>query len=92
MECNPGLHSIAKLELNSFYGKFGQCSNMYKTAYIAHYEKLYDFLTDHTKVIKDFHVIDMGMVVMEYIQSEEFQEPNCKQMSSSHQCVAPMHV
>ena len=48
---NPGLHNIAKLALNSFYGKFGQCSNMCKTAYITHNEKLYEFLTDQTKVI-----------------------------------------
>ena len=48
---------------------------MSKMAYITHYEKLYDFLADQTKVIKDFHILDTGMVVMEY---EEFQEPNCK--------------
>ena len=35
-------------------------------------------MTDQTKVIKDFHILDMGMVVMEYIQSEEFKEPDCK--------------
>ena len=55
IERNPGLHSIAKLALNSFYEKFGQYSNMSKMAYITRYEKLYDFLTDQTKVIKDFH-------------------------------------
>ena len=72
IECYPGLHSIAKLALSSFYGKFGQCSNMSKMAYITCYEKLYDFLTDQTKVIKDFHVLDMGTMVMEYVQSKEF--------------------
>ena len=51
---------------------------MSKMAYITSYEKLYDFLTDQTKVIKDFHILDMGMIVMEYVQSEEFQEPDCK--------------
>ena len=70
IECNPGLRSIAKLALNSFYGKFGQHSNMSRMAYITHYEKLYDFVTNQTKVIKDFHVLYMGMVVMEYVQSE----------------------
>ena len=68
-ECNPGLHSIAKLALNSFYGKFGQHTNMSKMVYITHYEKLYDFLTDQTKIIKDFHVLNTGIVVMEYIHS-----------------------
>ena len=78
IEHNPGLCSIAKLALNSFYGKFGQHSNMSKMAYITHYEKLYGFLTDQTKVIKDFHILDMGTIVMEYVQSEEFWEQNCK--------------
>ena len=93
IEYNPGLCSIAKLALNSSYGKFEQCSNMSKMAYITHYEKLYNFLTDQTKVIKDFHVLDMGMVVMEYVQSEEFQEPDCKtnviiaSMCSTYACL-----
>ena len=78
IECNPGLCSIAKLTLNSFYGKFGQHSNMSNTMYITHYEKLYDFLTNQTKVITDFHVLDTGMVVMEYVHSEEFQEADYK--------------
>ena len=78
IECNPGLCSKAKLALNSFYGKFGQHSNMSKMACITCYEKLYDFLTDQTRVIKDFHILDMGMVFMEYVQSAQFQEPNCK--------------
>ena len=78
IECNPGLRSIAKLALNSFYGKFGQHSNMSNTVYITCYEKLYNFLTNQTKVIKDFHVLDTGMVVMEYVHSEEFQEADYK--------------
>ena len=93
IECNPGLCSIAKIALNSFYGKFGQCSNMSNTAYITHYEKLYDFLTDQTKVIKDFHVLDTGVVVMEYVHSEEFQEADYKtnviitSMCSAYSCL-----
>ena len=78
IEHNPGLCSIAKLALNSFYGKFGQRSNMTNMAYITRYEKLYDFLTNQTKVIKDFHVLDTAMVVMEYVHSEELQEADCK--------------
>ena len=51
---------------------------MSKTMYITCYEKLYDFLTDQTKIIKDFHILKMSIVVMAYIHSEEFQEPDCK--------------
>ena len=64
-----------------------------KTVYITCYEKLYDFLTDQTKIIKDFHIFDMGIRVMEYIHSEEFQEPDCKtnviitSMCSAYACL-----
>ena len=51
---------------------------MFRMSYITRYEKLYDFLTDQTKVIKDFHIPDTGIVVMEYVQSEASQEPDCK--------------
>ena len=40
IEHNPGLHSIGKLALNSFYGKFGQRMNMKKVQFINQYEKL----------------------------------------------------
>ena len=66
---------------------------MSKMAYITPYEKMYDFLTDQTKVIKDFQILDTGMVAMEYIQSEEFQEPSCKtnviiaSMCSTYACL-----
>ena len=49
-----------------------------KTVYITCYEKLYDFLTDQTKIIKDFHILNTGIIVMEYVHSKEFQEPDCK--------------
>ena len=65
---------------------------MSKTAYIMCYEKLYDFLTNQTKVIKDFHILDAGMVVMETFKAKSFKNLTAKQMSSSHPCVAPMHV
>ena len=93
IEHNPSLCSIAKLALNSFYGKFGKCTNMSKMVYITCYEKLYDFLTDQTKIIKDFHVLDTGIVMMEYVHSEEFQEPDCKtniiitSMCSAYACL-----
>ena len=56
-EHNPGLHSIGKLALNSFYGKFGQRTDMKKVQFINQYEKLYSILMDVTKVIKKFSCI-----------------------------------
>ena len=74
-EHNSGLHSIGKLALNSFYGKFGQRTDMKKVQFIYRYEKLYGILVDVTKVIKNFHILNNDMIMMEYKQSEEFEEP-----------------
>ena len=74
IEHNPGLRSIGKLALNSFYGKFGQQTDMNKVQFINGYEKLYGILVDVTKVIKNFHVLNNDMIMMEYKQSEEFEE------------------
>ena len=63
---NPRFKGHRKLALNSFHGKFGQKSNMKKKpVYILQYEKLYDLLMDRTNIIKDFHVLEIGMVVVE---------------------------
>ena len=56
IEHNPGLCSIEKLALNSFYGKFGQRTDMKKFQFINQYEKLYSILMDVTKGIKNFQV------------------------------------
>ena len=71
-----GLRSLAKLTLNSFYGKFGQKTNMKKHFYVSQYEKLYDIITDRSKTIKVFHILDEGMVAIEYVKSKEFLEMN----------------
>ena len=46
--------------------------------FINQYEKLYGILMDVTKVIKNFHVLNSNMVMMEYKQSKEFEEPSNK--------------
>ena len=47
---------------------------MKQVQFINQYEKLYSILMDVTKVIKNFHVLNSDMVMMEYKQSEEFEE------------------
>ena len=41
-------------------------------------KKLYDLLMDRTKKIKDFHMLDVAMVVVKYIQNANFIETNTK--------------
>ncbi|MCP5058409.1 MAG: hypothetical protein GY937_17030, partial [bacterium] len=43
---NPGLCQIAKLSLNSFWGKFGQKSNLGELTYFPDTEKFFDLMRD----------------------------------------------
>ena len=72
IEKNPGLRSIAKLALNSFYGKFGQNQNMKKCNFIKKAEDLYKMLGDVTKKLSDFHILNPRMMLIEYKQADEF--------------------
>ena len=64
------MRSLAKLCLNSFWGKFGQRSNMKQTKYInsSQLDQFINLFTDRTKEIVDFHIIsdDMISVAWEY--------------------------
>ena len=47
---------------------------MKKVQFINRYEKLYGILVDVKKVIKNLHILNNDMIMMEYKQSEEFKE------------------
>ena len=68
IEKNPGLRSLAKLCLNSFWGKFGQRDNMTQTIFISEYEidKFYNILTDNTVEVTDFNVVNSGIIQLKY--------------------------
>ena len=55
---NPGIRSISKLALNSFYGKFGQKSNMKKSEFIDNIGHFFKRVTDHSKNLLDFHIMN----------------------------------
>ena len=50
---NAGLRSLSKLALNSFYGKFGQRTNMKKTLFVKDIKQLMQVLTDPGKLLMD---------------------------------------
>ena len=70
---NPGLRSLSKLALNSFYGKFGQRTNMKKTVFIKDIKTLMNTLTDPSKLLLDFHIMNDDIIQVEYKHSEDFQ-------------------
>jgi len=70
---NPGLRTLAKLLLNSLYGKFGQRVNMKKSKFVTSSKELYDMLSDVSKSVNDFHVLTPSTMLIEYSQAREFQ-------------------
>ncbi|XP_061170447.1 uncharacterized protein LOC133179772 [Saccostrea echinata] len=58
VEKNPGLRAVAKMCLNSFWGKLGQRSNLPSTRffYRTDLEEFYHLLTDKTKEVIDFNI------------------------------------
>ena len=70
---NPGLRSLSKLALNSFYGKFGQRTNMKKTKFVQDIGEFTNLLTDKTKNVTDFHIMSEDVVMIEYEQAQDFQ-------------------
>ena len=70
---NPGLRSLSKLALNSFYGKFGQRTNLKKTKFITDIEVFYNILTDPSKIVTDFHIMTEDIIELEYKSSEDFE-------------------
>ena len=75
---NPGLRSIAKLALNSFYGKFGQRQNMKKYDFIQNADELYGMLGDVSKNLTDFHILSSDMMIVEYTRVKEFTNADPK--------------
>lgn len=74
MEHNPGMRSIAKLALNSFYGKFGQHANITQSLFVSTPDQLFRALTDYSKTLKDFHVLSPDMLLLEFSKPSELQE------------------
>lgn len=76
IEVNPGLRSVAKLCLNSFWGKFGQRENLPKTEVVTTRQRLLELLHDQScEVSKIIHVNDAVMYVC-WRNTEESTEVN----------------
>jgi len=70
---NPGLRTLAKLILNSLYGKFAQRQNMKKCRFVTSSKELYDLLGDNSKNVHDFHILSPNIMLIEYAHAREFE-------------------
>jgi hypothetical protein len=63
---NPGLRALAKLMLNSFWGKFGQRSNMPQIKYISEPAEYFDMLTSDQILVMGNNFVSDEIVEMRY--------------------------
>ena len=74
---NAGLRSIAKLCLNSLWGKFGQRNNITQNKYITEVSEFYEIMLDDKLANKNFQFINDDMVQMNYNFKDQFVgDPN----------------
>ena len=66
---NPGLRALAKLCLNSFWGKFGQRLNMRQTNYLLETEEktIFPVFCDPMKQPQNFHIVADVMLQVDWI-------------------------
>ncbi|KAG1710397.1 putative DNA polymerase [Nymphon striatum] len=67
---NEGLRTVAKLCLNSLWGKFAQRSNMPQVIFVNTTETFFCHLSDPAKIVTDFKVITDDMIMLVYTNSE----------------------
>ena len=90
-EFNAGLKSIAKLCLNSLWGKFAQRSNMSQTKYVTEVFEFYEILLDDKLDNKNFQFINDEMVQMTYNFKDQFVD-NSKNTNIYIACFTTSHA
>ena len=77
---NPGLRALAKLCLNSFWGKFDQRLNMRQTEVFHEIEAnlFFQLFTDQMKQPLNFHMLTNDMIQLEWIYKQDCQPEDNK--------------
>ena len=78
VEMNPGLRSLAKLMLNSFWGKFGQRSNLTQTTYMDDPEQFFDIMTSDQQMVKNVRFISNEAVQVDWNYNDNFMEASSR--------------
>lgn len=69
---NSGLRSVAKLMLNTFWGKFGQNANTTKTKYFDKPEPFMKTVYDLTKIIKAIRFYGENLASVNFLSGTDF--------------------
>ncbi|XP_028393192.1 uncharacterized protein LOC114517603 [Dendronephthya gigantea] len=78
IERNPGLRALAKLMLNSFWGKFAQRPNMTKVELISDPKVYFDYLSSDGINVLDVNLVSDNVVELHYELDENLVEPSAK--------------
>lgn len=73
---NEGLRSLAKLCLNSLWGKFGQNDNLTQREYVYDGKTLVQKITDKRSMLIDFHILNKKCVIIDKKQKTEYLKPS----------------
>lgn len=75
---SSALRSLAKLMLNSLYGKFGQRLNLRKSHMIDNVPDLCKIISAPDKTLVDFHILSDDVMHLETVNNEHFDEMDLK--------------
>jgi hypothetical protein len=78
IEKNPGLRSLAKLMLNSFWGKFGQRTNLTQTTHTSDPAEFFDMMTSDQQKVKNVQFVNNESVKLEWVYNDDFVEPSAR--------------
>ena len=78
VEKNPGRKQVAKLMLNSFWGKFGERTNKSKVEQVKQPSQLYRLLTDSANDIQTIRICTEEVLEVVYKQTEDNDLPSAK--------------
>ena len=78
IEENPGLRSLSKLMLNSFWGKFGQRSNLIQNTYTDDPVTFFDMMTSDKQDIKNVRFISNEAVQLDWCYNDDFVEASSR--------------
>ena len=68
---NPGRRALAKLLLNSFWGKFAQRSNLSQFEYAHTQAEFFRLMLDKAKIVTDFHIVNEDTITIEYKYTDD---------------------
>ena len=74
IEYNPALRSLAKIALNSFWGKYAQRLGMKQTMFLDETEadNFFQMLSDPRKQVSNFYIVSKEMIQLEWTDDRHF--------------------